>query len=386
MNQTSMKKILLLLALTITPALVSADDQTDEPLSVFRQVTAPEVTIGDIPTVVELPVSEQASLSSNFLVRERQTGDYIGSHYISGAVDYVSQNAKIITPSIYSPASNMVDGNISTYTEFQLPDEGVGETDIKITTSVPIKTSRLQMSLAQYVAKPLTVEVRAGSDYGLQTIVAEKKMSSLNMTFPEVTASVFEVTLTYGQPLRITTLNFQEQSAKSGQEYLRWLAQPGMDYEVYSMPDRSINTDLRESGSLYSNEGVLRLDSSQATINPFYVPADYDHDGVTDVNDNCVRVSNVDQKDVDSNGRGDACDDFDKDGLINSEDNCFYIPNHRQSDTDGDGIGDECDEEESRITERNPWIPWIGMGTAFLIVMLLFIIVAKNTREETDQK
>ena len=93
---------------------------------------------------------------------------------------------------------------------------------------------------------------------------------------------------------------------------------------------------------------------------------------------------------MDGNGRGDACDDFDRDGVINSKDNCPNNPNRNQLDTDGDGIGDVCDREESRVTERYPWLPWLGIGFVALVLLGLFVMVAREMpaamREEGQEE
>ena len=96
---------------------------------------------------------------------------------------------------------------------------------------------------------------------------------------------------------------------------------------------------------------------------------DNDGDGILNVNDNCIEISNANQLDNDNDGIGDVCDDdddndgfldsedncpfeagdingcsdFDNDGLVGNFDNCPTIYNPDQIDTDNDGIGDLCD-------------------------------------------
>jgi hypothetical protein len=88
----------------------------------------------------------------------------------------------------------------------------------------------------------------------------------------------------------------------------------------------------------------------------------------------------------DGNGRGDVCDDFDQDGIVNSKDNCPNNPNVNQGDTDSDKIGDVCDDEESRITEKYGWIPWVGMGLAGIVLLGLFISVAKSIKPNINKQ
>jgi hypothetical protein len=73
-------------------------------------------------------------------------------------------------------------------------------------------------------------------------------------------------------------------------------------------------------------------------------PIDVDLDGVADGTDNCLGLSNADQRDTDGDSLGDPCDDDDDgDGLPDTSDNCPGVANAGQSDLDGDGNGDVCD-------------------------------------------
>lgn len=74
---------------------------------------------------------------------------------------------------------------------------------------------------------------------------------------------------------------------------------------------------------------------------------DDDGDGVVDVIDNCPARFNPDQLDTDADGRGDPCDgDADGDNVDEADDNCPDVANADQADLDGDGVGDACDEDD----------------------------------------
>ncbi|XP_074158958.1 cartilage oligomeric matrix protein isoform X3 [Sminthopsis crassicaudata] len=69
-----------------------------------------------------------------------------------------------------------------------------------------------------------------------------------------------------------------------------------------------------------------------------------DEDKWGDACDNCRTEKNDDQRDTDRDGRGDACDDdIDGDRIRNAADNCPRTPNPDQRDSDRDGVGDACD-------------------------------------------
>ncbi len=102
--------------------------------------------------------------------------------------------------------------------------------------------------------------------------------------------------------------------------------------------------DYKKILQFYYGADIKLLTATGACVNP---PADQDGDGVVDASDNCVSVKNANQKDTDSDGKGDACDsDDDGDGVEDTSDNCPLDKNAGQLDTDSDGKGDACDDDD----------------------------------------
>ncbi|MGC8775776.1 MAG: thrombospondin type 3 repeat-containing protein [Minisyncoccia bacterium] len=350
-----------------------------------------------VPTVVEVSFPENFIERFNFLVLD-QTTDSIEPYYF--------KKETLVNEALFSAAlspyfnsknigdlKNLVDKNPNTYVEFLLPDpsknpskKNWGEVKIILYSSFPITSSMLKVLFDENVVLPSTVEIRAFVDGQEKIIFAETNMYQNTINFIKTTSNIWEVKFTYYQPLRISELVFNQDNAKkTNLNAIRFLAQPNHSYRIYFDPDRFPSIDSATAENLVFAENVLKLEVNSYEKNENYVIADTDNDGIPDVQDNCPSVYNPDQKDVNSNKVGDACEDFDLDGIINSKDNCPDQYNPDQLDVDSDGIGDVCDKEESRFTEKYPWIPWVGIGFATVVLISLFILTARaNSIQKQD--
>jgi len=121
---------------------------------------------------------------------------------------------------------------------------------------------------------------------------------------------------------------------------------------IYQVTIKAIVTDDTSSKiPVFSSEKTVSIkeDSTDAlTITSFLATtaSDIDGDGIIDSLDNCPNISNVNQRDHDSNGEGNACEDSDGDSKLDNIDNCPIIPNPGQEDADFNGTGDVCEDTD----------------------------------------
>ena len=372
-----MKKIYfaLIIIFSMFASAVSAEGETQsEKISAFKSAKI----VGDlsiqVPTVIEVPFNQEVLTNEIFAVVEIQS-DKFQPYYFYQKNNHVEIYAEI--KSGQKASSNLVDNNYKSFVDFFLPEEGQGEAEVLLKGASAVTSSRLVINLDRNVALPTQVEIRADE----VVVFAKSKISSSVISFPETKARNWQIKMWYAQPLRITELTLsQENSANEAIRGLRFLARPNMNYAVYFNPDRNVEIISGEAGNLRSDKDVLKTKSYVSSANFFYKEADVDKDGIADKFDNCVNVANPKQEDIDANGRGDACDDFDRDGIINSKDNCVDQPNSNQSDTDADRIGDACDGEENRVTEKYPWLPWVGMGFVVLVIGGMTLLTWKGKK------
>ena len=332
------------------------------------------------PTVVEIPFADEFIERFDFAVLDK-TANSFDPHFFK---QEILTNEIPISASANpnnGSASRMNDNDTHTYADFPLPDNAQGNAQITLLSAQPIISSALTVLLDTNVALPSFVEIRAMVGGQNRIVVAHQRMEQQTIRFPQTVSNEWIITFTFGQPLRISELRLvQDNAKKSSTRAIRFLAQPTHLYRIYFDPDRSAIVPVGEAGNLVSAKDILKISAVSSQNNPNYIIADVDGDGVPDVHDNCVSFANLEQQDINNNGRGDICDDFDQDGLINLKDNCINNPNRDQKDTDGDGNGDACDTQESRITERHAWIPWVGIGFAALVLITLLALTARSTR------
>lgn len=356
--------------------------ETGDVRAAFEYVMQPTIPTLAVPTVVELPIQLSPSERSRFAIYESTTGNYI-PYYLKETYQTTPEEVFARSQSTY--ATYLVDKDPETGVDYDVQVNGEKSTaTIFLTTKEPVESSSINFLFDKNVRLPKEVTLFVEDENAVERIVvATTAMTGSMVNFPKTYARTWRIVLTYDQPLRINEIYLtQDNAEQTVDRRLRFLAQPGTKYDVYYAPDRSVYIPEGEAGNLYADVGVLRLASVTGLKNQMYVQADTDQDGVVDATDNCSNVSNPLQEDLDVNGRGDVCDDFDRDGIMAINDNCPNYANINQRDQDGDGIGDVCDEMESRLTEQYPWLPWVGIGVAVLVIGVLFVLVAMTPKKE----
>ncbi len=122
---------------------------------------------------------------------------------------------------------------------------------------------------------------------------------------------------------------------------------PGQSLVGYDDDWSSLDYNFRDSpyfadGEHQSASSVGPEETDVNYLEGFLGMPDFDGDGVSNVDDNCPHISNVDQTDSDKDGVGDVCD------------NCPATFNLGQDDSDGNGVGDACDTGTSDGCPEDP--------------------------------
>lgn len=356
-------------------------------ISYFQYVQRIDPWNEPLPVPIEMPVS--TNRLSDYMVVDT------GTNTLQPRTIVTREKIVPFSVTVYSSTASAAllhDGNTSTFELYQIEQNpsvsGSNSTvSLHFTYENPIQTSNLVTIIDQNVIMPqrISIQTRNGKNSSWEYVINNAVMSN-NVNFPRTTTNELLVTLTYNQPLRISEMEFVQNSTATSY-YLRFVARPNITYEVYSMPEGNVPyIPYLDNLNLASTSVDTIAVNSTRLANPKYVPADTDKDGVTDSNDNCISVANKDQADLNNNSVGDACEDSDFDGIINATDNCPDMPNPNQQDEDSDGKGDHCDGVESRWVEQLSFLPWLGIGVGFIVVLVLFkFSLSQKIPEETSE-
>ncbi len=340
----------------------------------FRNVGSVIIPEIKVPTVVEVPIHN----NSRSLVGVFVPGS---NKFIPSLI--VGDSSTKMTP---SNSDELSDDDYETSRTFDLPADGSqGSVSLSLRYPKSIRSNSIVFSFDQYVALPTSITVRAFDTNGNEKVILSRiRPNSNTIQFPETNSSNWTIQMEYSQPLRINELTIINLDTVKSYSAVRFLAQPGVGYRIYSDPESFVALNTGEMPNLRDDKGVVKASIGKIVQNSDYKPADTDKDNIPDMQDNCVRIANTDQSDVDQNGRGDACDDFDRDGVVNSTDNCVNEPNQNQSDIDLDKVGDKCDPDESRITEKYPWIVWGGLGLVVILFGLMFAYIIRQNKPKPE--
>ena len=332
-------------------------------LSAFRAMKLIVFNQVSIPTIVEFPITIEEIRQQPFVLYEVRSNKPV--HYLVKTMEG-KPPVSISTGSASIDLSEIHDNTISTFVE-RPATQSINSSVFFYKSALPITSSSLKITLSPNAYEPETVSIYNYIGPGNSNVVVSQVPFNNVIYFPENTSGNWQIVITHKQPLRIAEMELVANN-KIVQEYsvLRFLAIPNETYQMYLDSDRTVNLPFTEYVSLEDPvSNILRISEPQSRVNNQYRQADIDSDGIPDKSDNCPSTANADQVDVNKNSIGDACEDFDRDGVMNAQDNCPDNPNSNQSNADSDKYGDVCDPEESRLTERIWWLPWLGILVGF---------------------
>lgn len=376
-------QLLILTLILVAFPLVSLAWGGEATLSAYRSYLEVVPAQSTIPTVVQVPLPPDAT---KVLILEEQSQSFVGSmienrYVINDPATY--QLSEVSSPDgVRGDLNNLLDNNPNTFVDLIVGGRSIESSSVFLLESDhPVPVSEFSFKIGKNSVLPsgfsiYSIKNRQDTTEEGELIFQSTYVNNL-VKFPVRYGQFWLIVFNYGQPIRLTDLNMGPVETSTRVDNVRFLALPNMTYRVYLYPERSAPVTLRSGGNLAGVNAVAPISVGALTDNPLFVEADTDNDGTPDGLDNCPSDYNPDQLSTRGDGEGDVCADFDNDGFNNTEDNCPMIPNYDQRDKDGDGIGDDCDEAESRLTEQYPWLPWLGIGITLIVILVLFVMVAK---------
>ncbi len=376
---------ILLVFCAISPAKKESIDEEGKEniLESFQSVINIENQNIKVPTVVEVPISFEKEVLNSVAVVDNSNELFLPNLVVSN--DETKKVIWNVLDEVTGKAQQLIDKNNDTYKEYAISNDGkISNVALKVSsTNQLIETSSLTFNFDRYVALPKTIQISVydNESQADKIILAKTSMKSNTVNFPKTSGESFKIELEYSQPLRIREISFNPTNLQHSSKSVRFLAQPNKSYKIYYDADLYVKAETGEMPNLRGDKDILVVENFQSNLNYIYKKSDSDSDGIPDEIDNCVKIANKDQEDINKNERGDVCDDFDRDGVLNADDNCPNDPNRYQKDEDVDGIGDICDEDESRFFAKYSWLAMTLIVIVGFVVVALFLITFKK---ETD--
>lgn len=227
----------------------------------------------------------------------------------------------------------------------------------RVSFEVRYRGGRIGVGLFSGNSRALGEPDRYGFGYGVE-VAGEAAPVVRVVRYPEA-LTVFE-----GPAGRLADAGSHRISARRNADgtWLLRLDGNGIPPDVAAAPtDADLAYERFDHITFYA-EAVLDADLA-SDLDNVAVEVDGDGDDHYPPADNCRFVHNLDQADVDGDGRGTACDDLDGDGFETQVDTCPGAADPDQSDSDEDGIGDACDADGrvlvvpwARYFHAHPWV------------------------------
>jgi len=228
-------------------------------------------------------------------------------------------------------SEKVFDGNYGTY--LIVDNESLnGEIRLKFNNPNLKKVDRIVIDLKDSSLDSLRLYNSFGEEINFDLV---KNVFSYELILDEsLNVNNLELVLIYNNYLKIREFSFYEfREFSDGSKFSFYLNNEcGKTFNLYY--------GVYGDNYLKSYNGKVNVPVSfplvvSSSKNQLYVE-DLDADGILNDVDNCLKIKNVDQKDINYNNIGDACEDFDRDGVMNNVDNCIDNSNYNQIDDDGD--------------------------------------------------
>jgi hypothetical protein len=349
-----MKYLNKILILLITVLAISLTQSSALEQSEFQKISPIQYPIKPYIQKILLNVE----LNQNYGVYDNTNKGFVNTEEKIYSEQY---HQPITNISNYVTGSNLYDiydNNTSTYIDLPATKNST-ETRLLIENKFSRNIKGLYIDLAQGNDKVDSIILKNNDS---KSIIYTGQ--STNLSFAEIRARPLELIITHSQNIRINEIKLEEANPEPKGLVVTFLAFPEVKYTLYSKTE---NYSERYNNSSLNTDAVEVVGQlSNTADNNLYLDSDADGDGVIDMKDNCPSVSNKDQKDINNNKRGDACEDNDGDGIKDGVDNCPFVANSAQVDIDGDKKGDACDKVDDRYLAQNRWILWTGIGLSMV--------------------